>query len=48
MSFIKQTYEYGNINILMGHFKLMLIVDVVINIVIHTYIYIYFYLTCHY
>ena len=36
MSFINQTYEYGNINILMGHFKLILIVDVVINIVIHT------------
>ena len=37
MAFIKQTYEYGNINILMGYFKLILIVDV-INIAIHTYI----------
>ena len=42
MSFIKQTYEYGNINILMGHFELILIVDVVINIVIHTYIFFLF------
>ena len=38
MSFIKQTYEYGNINILMGYFELILIVDVVINIV-NSYIY---------
>ena len=47
MSFIKQTYEYGNINILMGYFDLILIVDVVINIVIHAYINL-FHLSCHY
>ena len=39
MSFIKQTYKYGNINILMGYFKLILLVDVVINTAIHIYIY---------
>ena len=31
MSFIKQTYEYGNNNILIGYFELILIVDVVIK-----------------
>ena len=30
MSFIKQTNEYGNNNILIGYFKLILMVDVVI------------------
>ena len=30
MSFIKQTYEYGNINILIGYFELILMVNVVI------------------
>ena len=30
MSFVKQTYEYGNINILIGYFKLILMVNVVI------------------
>ena len=38
MSIIKQTYEYGSINTLMGHSDLIPIVDVVINIVTHTYI----------
>ena len=47
MSFVKQTYEYSNINILMGYFELILIVDVVINIAIHTYINL-FHLTYHY
>ena len=32
-SFIKQTCEYGNIDILMGCLELILIVDVVLNIV---------------
>ena len=31
MSFIKLTYEYGNNNILIGYFELILMVDVVIN-----------------
>ena len=30
MSFIEQTYEYGNNNILIGYFDLILIGDVVI------------------
>ena len=29
MSFIKQTYEYGNNNIPIGYFELILMVDVV-------------------
>ena len=35
--FIKQTYECDIINILIGCFKLILIVDVVINIAVHIY-----------
>ena len=30
MSFIKQTYEYGTINILIGYFELILMGNVVI------------------
>ena len=37
---INQTYAYNNINILIGYFKLILIVDVVISIAVHIYIYI--------
>ena len=40
MSFIKQTYECSNINILIGYFELILTVDV-INIAIHIYILIF-------
>ena len=36
---MKQTYKYGNINILMEYFELILIVDVVINMVHLTYHY---------
>ena len=38
---MKQTYECGNTNALIGYFKSILIVYVVINIAVHTYIYIY-------
>ena len=41
MSFIKQTYEYGNNKIPIGYFELILIVDAVINIEIHIYILIF-------
>ena len=39
MSFIKQTYEGGNINILIVYFKLILMVNVVIHISIYLLIF---------
>ena len=38
MYFIKPTYRYDNIKVLMECSELMLIIDVVLNIVIHIYI----------
>ena len=40
MSFIKQAYEYSNINILTGYFKLIFMVNVIIIKYIVQFIYI--------
>ena len=39
MSFIKQTYECSNINILIGYFELILTVNIVIHICIYVLIF---------
>ena len=43
MSFIKQVYEYSNINILTGYFELTLMVNVIIIKYIVQFIYLYMY-----
>ena len=43
MSFIKQAYEYGNINTLTGYFKLILMVNVMLIKYIVQFIYLYMY-----
>ena len=45
MSFIKQAYEYGNINILKEYFELILMVNVLIIKYIVQFIYLYMYLS---